>query len=55
MATKGHRRSHQRRLRRLVKKLASGWLLVMLTRSLLTIVVALVLRWLGVQTSCGGR
>jgi hypothetical protein len=48
MATKAHR--HSRRSRRLHSKFEAHWLLVLIARTLASIVVALVTRWLHLPT-----
>jgi hypothetical protein len=48
MATKAHR--HSRRSRRLHSKFEAHWLLVLIARTLASIVVALVARWLHLPT-----
>jgi hypothetical protein len=51
MATKSHRHSRRPgRIGRFQKKFADNWLLVLLARTLASIVVALVARWLHLPT-----
>jgi hypothetical protein len=51
MATKAHRRS--RRSRRLDKKFDAHWLLVLLARTLASLLLMVVTQWLHLP-SCGG-